>query len=204
MKSALFAFPNLYITGEPGVSKGVSLYASVPNIPRLLIRNFSMEACRPGERLSTTFSVCEACPSGKFSDAAMHIHPGSRSCKLCPPGRYTNEPAMADCKVCEIGLYQRQRGSQDCAQCQAGETPSQDRTSCHDCPAGFISGGKLHVCSKCASGFFSDEVRSSKCSTCPPGKAPTTIRLRLVITGAAATAPNSARNARANIRNNRC
>ena len=170
-KTALFTFPNLYVTGEPGVSNGISLYASVPNIPRLLIRNFSMEACLPGERLSTMYSVCEACSPGQYSDAEHAAT--STACKLCPPGQYTNEPAMGACKVCEIGFYQRQWGLKDCVQCDGGETPSKDRTSCQDCPSGFISGGKLYVCSKCAPGFYSSEVRSTKCSTCPPGKAPT-------------------------------
>ncbi|CAK8998651.1 unnamed protein product [Durusdinium trenchii] len=83
--------------------------------------------------------VCQACPSGTFSQpledsigetyicvpcAKGRSQPlgAATSCSLCKSGEYQDEIGSKTCKRCEIGLYQDELGAEMCKSCPASTT----------------------------------------------------------------------------------
>ncbi|CAK9075314.1 unnamed protein product [Durusdinium trenchii] len=83
--------------------------------------------------------VCQACPSGTFSQlledsigetyicvpcAKGKSQPlgAATDCNLCKSGEYQDEIGSKTCKRCEIGLYQDELGAEVCKSCPASTT----------------------------------------------------------------------------------
>jgi len=116
-------------------------------------------------------SSCEPCNAGRYSTS------GSKSCIICPSGRYSNKADQANqCTACPSGKYNSDAGTNvalhnsvfDCMNCGSGGYSSYGSSSCKNCPAGKYSVASTS-CSICAAGKYSSSGYSS-CTDCPQGK----------------------------------
>lgn len=94
---------------------------------------------------------CLECQKGTFNDVA-----GSRSCKLCPLGTFSQKGATK-CSPCPIGTFNNRIPGTRCKKCPTGQTT-----------AGSGAAGCKNVDGSCAFNTF--EGSDSICKACMPGE----------------------------------
>lgn len=145
---------------------------------------------------ATAQTFCHACPANSSTlgasggqavtscicDLGMQFDETSRSCELCPAGKFRNDHATLACQDCGADEYS-ESGAVHCSSCPDNERSlpaSPDISKC-SCKPGF--GGKpgsslFDACLPCPAGSFSGggsasvnvEVRRPECLSCPSGK----------------------------------
>eukprot|EP00741_Cyanophora_paradoxa_P001249 tig00000473_g1206.t1 len=111
--------------------------------------------------------------------------PDRRSCVPCPRGSSRAAGAGAPseaCERCPAATFAGLEGSAACAACPAGQVPTESRTECRNCEAGFHPKGGLCAlcgplnvssagdadCHRCQSGYVANAARTA-CQPCPAG-----------------------------------
>jgi len=129
--------------------------------------------------------TCNACPSGKYSQAGrrcLGCGPGKYIvisgrantekvgiCHYCEAGKYGLRPDATTCTTCEGGKYMERVGSSGaCGRCPAGTKSAAGATVCTQCQPGTYSAVKSESCSECTAGFYSQKA-AIVCKPCFPG-----------------------------------
>ena len=108
---------------------------------------------------------CRKCSTGTFSNIE-----GAKSCTECPPGWYSDVAASTKCNKCPAGSYSQMSGSPSCSACSAGTYSHPESNKCNICGLGTYSHQSAAACKNCPSGTFAASTGSSSCTPCRPGE----------------------------------
>ena len=81
---------------------------------------------------------CPLCAVGEYGDVLFE------SCRLCPPGQYSEFAGSATCSNCSKGDYNEVAGQSVCRSCPKGTYSLEigaDKNPCIDCPPGAVCSG---------------------------------------------------------------
>lgn len=126
-----------------------------------------IEACLPGQKAESYFSICQNCGAGYFSDGT------SSDCIPCPFNTYNSENTASSCLNCNSSYYTQQIGSNSVDQCILSDCPDgyvkiSPSFNCEPCSEGRFAIGDL-LCELCPQGTFNDQIGQNNCIKCPPG-----------------------------------
>jgi hypothetical protein len=104
--------------------------------------------------------ACTPCADGLYS-----IVQGAATCIPCSAGTYRKGAIMRACLVCPPGSFSATAGEPTCEACPPGTSPSNDRTACVECKAGYVSftGAQCFACT----GGKTSAPGASECVNCP-------------------------------------
>ena len=131
--------------------------------------------CPPGNEFA--FGLCRSCQRGTYQDLAIREAnvdlAAAKTCKLCPPGTYSDTEGATACKSCSPGLYSSTSGQSVCQNCLAGTSnPYTGASACTACAAGYyndVSDGMVLYCKPCPIGHYSGTTGATACAVAPLG-----------------------------------
>ena len=121
---------------------------------------------------------CVACEAGRYRESVYAPH---NTCKVCEPGKYTDENERIGCKSCPTGFFNLacvagssaagpQGGCKVCSRCASGQyADAQGSSACKACPAGMFGRGDQTTsayCQKCPNGWFVGKSGETQCERC--------------------------------------
>ena len=146
----------------------------------------------------TDSEQCSRCKNGTYS-SVMGVTTSS-GCNDCPPGRYSKISGVIGrngCLECPRGKVAKTGGLDRCTSC-SGQSPSESKTTCIDCPAGTwkdtekgnedtsecikckegmyrnleknATGETMPTCKACPAGYYQSREGSASCYPCVPGQ----------------------------------
>ena len=93
-------------------------------------------------RNSSNKIVCQACPSGTFSQPLNDNEGDTYTCVACGQGSSQPSGASLSCKPCKAGEYQDETGASTCKRCPIGEYQDESGAmACKVCPSSTITLG---------------------------------------------------------------
>ena len=140
--------------------------------------------CPKGWSSSVGSAVCNKCGAGNYGDVlgggCKECDAGKRRevtdaptiCIDCVVGQYQNLKAQSSCLPCIPGTYMDDAGEAvKCKNCLANRYRSNSmiRTTCVDCPQGWLSTEGSAKCGMCGSGNFGDTIGGG-CQNCVSGQ----------------------------------
>ena len=131
--------------------------------------------CPPGNEFVS--GLCHSCQRGYYQDLALSAAnenlAAAMTCKLCPPGTYSDTEGATACKSCSPGLYSSTSGQSVCQNCLAGTSnPYTGASACAACAAGYyndVSDGMVLYCKPCPIGHYSGTTGATACAVAPLG-----------------------------------
>ena len=102
---------------------------------------------------------CKRCPKGMYTDSNEES-----SCKVCPGGRFSNELGANVCRECDAGMFNGDKGAvalkhHECDHCPAALVSKAGALFCFNCPVGRHNTSNLTMpCRHCPAGFLSQIV----------------------------------------------
>eukprot|EP01122_Echinamoeba_exundans_P014218 TRINITY_DN638_c0_g3_i1.p1 TRINITY_DN638_c0_g3~~TRINITY_DN638_c0_g3_i1.p1 ORF type:complete len:3128 (-),score=621.80 TRINITY_DN638_c0_g3_i1:85-9090(-) len=150
----------------------------------------SCDPCGPRQyqEPTTTFGICQTCPSGQVADAAASgcttcvagTYQLNNTCVNCNPGQ-TSSAGSTSCSQCSSSQYSNATTAFICTSCPAGSIVNGSQSGCQLCSAGFYQSGQTCVrcadgqtsnagatsCFNCPSTQYSNATTAGTCTTCP-------------------------------------
>jgi len=112
-----------------------------------------------GGTIENDFKRCTVCMAGKYRTLNEAV------CEACPSGTFSNVNGSSTCQTCAVGST----SSMDRTKCEtcADGTQAASGGKCDACPVGFYSNTETNrLCLPCPSGFYSTTNKTAICTAC--------------------------------------